>query len=63
MDGKGRVLDMNPTIVMIQGSNVVIGFAVPVDWFKPSVEDIVLTDRLLRIRKETNTGGGNGGRP
>ena len=32
------------------------------DWFKPSVGDIVLTDRLLRREKRKNVEGGNGGR-
>ena len=54
---------MNTTIVMIQGSNVVIGFTVPVDWFKPSVEDIVPTGHLLRRGVGRNMEGGNGGRP
>ena len=38
---KGRDVGMNTVIVTMLGSNVGIGFAVPVDRFKPAVEDIV----------------------
>ena len=54
---------MNTAISTTSGSNTGIGFTVPVDWFKPGVEDIVLTDRLLRRGKGTDVGDGNGGRP
>ena len=50
-------------IVTTSGFNEGIGFAVSVDWFKPAVEEILLTDRLLRMGKGENVEGGNGGRP
>ena len=37
---------MNLAIVTMSGSNMGIGFAVPVDWFKPSMEDIVFTEEV-----------------
>ena len=41
LDGKGRSVGMNTTIVTTSGSYTSIGFAVPVDWSKPATEDIV----------------------
>ena len=46
MDRKERALVMNTAIVTMSGSNMGIGFAVPVDWFKPSTEDIVFTEEV-----------------
>ena len=41
MDRKGRAGGMNTSIVTILGSNVDISFAITVDQFKLSVEDMV----------------------
>ena len=56
---KGGSMSMSTTIVTTSSSNAGIAFAVPIDWFKPAVEDIVLSDRLLRRGKGTNVEGGN----
>ena len=63
LDGKGRALGMNTAIVTTSGSNTGIGFAVPVDRYKPAVEDIASADLLLRRGKGANVESGNGGRP
>ena len=36
-------MGMNMAIVTTLGHNKGIGFTIPVDWFKPAVEDIVST--------------------
>ena len=36
LDGKRKAVGINTDIRMMSGSNMGIGFAVPVDWFKPS---------------------------
>ena len=63
LDVTGRVVVMNMAIVTTLDYNAGIGFAVTVDWFKPSVEDIVPTGHLLRRGVGRNMEGGNGGRP
>ena len=55
-------MGMNMAIVTTLGYNAGIGFAVTVDWFKPSVEDIVPTNHLLRRGVGRNMEDGNGGR-
>ena len=37
LEGKGSYMGMNTSIVTMSGSNAGIGFAVHVDWFKPTV--------------------------
>ena len=63
MDVKWRVLGMNAAIVTMWGSNAGIGFEVPVDWFKTSVEDIVSIDSLLMRGWGVNAEGDDSGRP
>ena len=46
MDRKERALVMNTAIVTMSGSNMGVGFAVPVDWFKLSMEDIIFTEEV-----------------
>ena len=53
---------MNTSIVMTLGYNTGIGFAVPMYWLKLAVEDIVLTNRLLRRGEGNNVEGENVGR-
>ena len=54
LDGKVRTVVMNTSIVTTSVSNTGIGLAVPVDWFKPDVEDMLLMDHILRRAKGTN---------
>ena len=54
-------MGINTAIVKTSDSNAGIGFAVPVDRFKTAVEDIVLTDSLMRRGKGANVEGGNSG--
>ena len=63
LDRKVRAVVMNTAIVMTLGSNVGIGYTVPVDWFKPAVGDIVLTDSFLRRGEGNNVEGDNVVRP
>ena len=54
---------MNTAILMTLSYNMGIGFVVPVDWFKPDVEDIVSTYRLFSRGGGTNFEGENGSSP
>ena len=63
LDVKGGVVGMNTAIVTMSDSNARICFALPVNRFKPAVEDILSMDRLLRIMERKNAEGGNGGSP
>ena len=54
MDRNWRDVGINTAIVKTSDSNAGIGFAVPVDRFKTAVEDIVLTDSLMRRGKGTD---------
>ena len=63
LDRNGRSVRMNTSIVTKLGSNMVIGFSLPLYWLKLAVEDIVSMDCLLRRGEGENVEGGNGGRP
>ena len=56
LDGKGVATRMNMTIVTTSCSNTGIGFALPVDQFKPAVEKIINVS-YIEEREGDNCGG------
>ena len=54
LEVKVSSMSINTVTVTISGSNTGICFTLPMDWFKQSVDDIVLTDHLLSRGERNN---------